>query len=58
MEWNGGVDYWSGLLDWTTGGVWSSPMAHAHCRYPASDPASCVRVRCSVFEKRSDGVSL
>ena len=19
MEWNGGVDYWSGALDWTTG---------------------------------------
>ena len=19
MEWNGGVDYWSGVLDWTTG---------------------------------------
>ena len=19
MEWNGGMDYWSGALDWTTG---------------------------------------
>ena len=19
MEWNGGIDYWSGALDWTTG---------------------------------------
>ena len=19
MEWNGGVDYWSGVLDWSTG---------------------------------------
>ena len=19
MEWNGGVDYWSGVLDWITG---------------------------------------
>ena len=34
MEWNSGVDYWTGLLDWITGGVWSAAEpAHAHFLY-------------------------
>jgi hypothetical protein len=23
VEWTTGMDYWSGVLDWTTGGVWT-----------------------------------
>ena len=29
MEWNGGMDYWSGALDWTTG-VPRPQIGHAH----------------------------
>ena len=37
MEWNGGMDYWSGALDWTTrvprpqiGCILGEILGHAH----------------------------
>ena len=34
VEWSGGMERWSGLLDWITGGVWSAVQpAHAHFLY-------------------------
>ena len=30
-EWNGGVDYWSGVLDWTTGVPHPQNFIHVHC---------------------------
>ena len=32
-EWNGGMDYWSGALDWTTG-VPRPQIGHAHNTKP------------------------
>ena len=41
MEWNGGVDYWSGVLDWITG-------VHAHKISNLLDQQSGQQTRLSI----------
>ena len=51
MEWNGGMDYWSGALDWTTGVprpqigcILGEVLGHAHNTksLPPKDCTKCM----------------
>ena len=44
MEWNGGMDYWSGALDWSTGVLIGCILGHAHNTksFQAKDCTKCM----------------